>query len=84
MVVLNDGKPVDVPTAISDPSPVSDTDWLEIPPGSAKTFVFSDFPERLEALPPGLFEAYVDFWRDPYQSHTTAYPSPRARFTVTK
>jgi hypothetical protein len=84
LVVLKDGKPVDVPRAISDPGPVSDTDWLAILPKGTKTIVLTRFPDQFEALPPGVYEAYVDFWRDPYQSHDTAYKSPWARFTVTK
>lgn len=84
LVVTKEGKPVDVPRYISDPGPVSDVDWLEISPGGAKIFFLSDFPQRFEALPPGVYEACVDFWRDPYQDHATAYHSPKARFTVTK
>ena len=84
LVVLKDGKPVDVPMAISDPGPVSDEDWLEVPLGGTKIFNLTDFPEHFETLPPGIYEAYVDFWRDPFQSHATAYLSPRARFTITK
>src|SRR5438105_1608626 len=41
LVALKDGKPVDVPRAISDPGPLSDSDWLEIRPGGAKTFLLS-------------------------------------------
>lgn len=84
LVILKEGKPVDVPRAISDPGPVSDSDWLEIPPGRTKTFSLTNFPDRFEALPIGVYVAYIDFWRDPYQSHATAYQSPRARFTITK
>jgi hypothetical protein len=82
LVVLKDGKPVDVPTIISDPGPVSDADWLEIPPNGAKSFILTNFPQRFETLPPGVYQAYVSFWRDPFQSHATAYASPLARFTV--
>jgi hypothetical protein len=84
LVVVKDGKEVDVPRAISDPGPVSEADWIVIPPGATKTFILADFPERFEMLPPGLYQAYVDFWRDPFQSHTSAYLSPLVRFTVTK
>jgi hypothetical protein len=84
LVITKGGKRVALPSAISDPGPVSDSDWLEIPPGNAKTFIFTDFPERFETLPAGVYEAYVDFWRDPFQSHATAYLSPRAKFTIAK
>jgi|SRR4051812_34417539 hypothetical protein len=82
LVVTKDGKPVDIPRAISDPGPVSDKDWAEIPSGGMKNFVLSNFPDQFETLPPGKYEAYVHFWRDPYQSHDTAYKSPMAKFTV--
>ncbi len=84
LVVLQDGRAVEVPTTISDPGPVSETDWLEILPGSTKTFTLADFPEQFDTLRPGMSQAYVDFWRDPLQSHTTAYTSPHVRFIVTK
>ena len=84
LVVTKGGKPVDMPRAISDPGIVSDADWLEIPPGGAKTFVLTNFPDQFETLPPGVYEAHVDLWRDPDQSHDTAYKSPMAKFTVTK
>jgi hypothetical protein len=84
LVITKDGKPVGVPRVISDPGPVSDADWLEIPPGGSKTFVLTNFPDQYEKLPPGVYEAHVDLWRDPYQSHGTAQKSPRVRFTVKK
>jgi hypothetical protein len=84
LVITKDGQPVWVGRAISDPGPISDADWLEILPGATKTFVLTNFPEAFDQLPPGVYEAYVDFWRDPYQNHTTAYASDKARFTVTK
>jgi len=84
LVVTKDGKRVEVPRAISDPGPVSDKDWVEIPPSRSKVFLLTDFPERFEILPPGVYEAYVDFLRDPYQSHDKAYWSPTVKFTVTK
>jgi hypothetical protein len=84
LVVTMGGHPVSVPRAISDPGPVSDADWLEVPPGGTRTFVLANFPDQFETLPPGAYEAYVEFWRDPYQSSTTMYPSGYAKFTVTK
>ncbi len=84
LVVTKDGRPVKVPRAISDPGPISDADWLEIPPGGTRTFLLTHFPDQFETLPPGLYEAYVEFWRDPHRSHTTAYASGRAKFTVRK
>ena len=84
LAVLRDGKPVDVLRAISDPGPFSDSDYLLILPGHAKTFMLARFPDQFEALSPGVYEAYVDFWHYPYESHSSAYKLPRARFTVKK
>jgi len=84
LVVTKNGQPVRVGRVISDPGPISDADWRVIPPGATKIFVLTNFPEVLDQLPPGTYEAYVEFWRDPYQSHTTTYASDKARFTVTK
>jgi hypothetical protein len=84
LVVTKDGEPVRLPRAISDPGPISDADWLQIPRGGTKTFTLTSFPQTYDRLPPGSYEAYVWFWRDPFQSHTNAYKSESAKFTVTK
>jgi hypothetical protein len=84
LVITKNGKSVNIPRAISDPGQVSDRDRVEIPSGKTKNFVLSNFPDQFETLPPGNYEAYVDFWRDPYQNQDTAYKSPVAKFTVTK
>src|SRR3954469_22563292 len=38
LVITRDGKPVNIPRAISDPGQVSDRDWVEIPSGKTKNF----------------------------------------------
>ena len=82
-MVLKGGKPVQVPIAISDPGPVFESVWLVLRPGGAKDFLLTSFAEQFETLLPGTYEAHVDFWQDPFESHTKAYASPEAKFTVT-
>lgn len=84
LVVTKEGQPVRLPRAISDPGAISDADWLRIPRGATKTFTLTNFPQTYDRLPTGTYEAYVRFWRDPSQSHTNAYRSETAKFTVTK
>jgi hypothetical protein len=50
LVVLRDGKPVDVLRAISDPGPFSDSDYLLILPGHAKTFMLARFPDQFRGI----------------------------------
>jgi hypothetical protein len=84
LIVIKNGRSVDVPRIISDPGPISDADWLQVPRGGTKTFTLTNFAHSYDTLPPGAYEAYVRFWRDPFQSHTSAYRSETAKFTVTK
>jgi hypothetical protein len=82
--VTQDGKPVHVPRAISDPGPIDDTAFLSLSPGGSVTFVLSNFATALEELPPGSYQASVRFWQDPYQDSETSYKSPEVTFTVRK
>jgi hypothetical protein len=82
--VTQDGKPVRVPRAISDPGPIDDKSFLSLPPGDSVTFVLSAFATALEELPPGSYQASVRFWQDPYQGRETSYKSPEATFSVRK
>ena len=82
--VTRDGKPVDLPRAISDPGLIGDDDFVSLLPGGSVTFVLSNFPQPLEELPPGSYQASVRFWQDPYQSRETSYNSPEVTFTVRK
>jgi hypothetical protein len=84
LVVTKNGEPVSVLRAISDPGPVSDADWVEVVPGGTRTFLLTSFPDALDQLRPGAYEAHVEFWRDPFQSGTTKYASGKATFTVIK
>jgi hypothetical protein len=82
LVIWKAGKEMWVPRAISDPGPISDADWLEIAPSATKSFLLTNFPQDLKTLRPGDYEASIRFWRDPYTSHSNAYDSPKAKFTI--
>ncbi len=84
LVVTKDAHPVDVPVIISDPGPITASDWIKVPSGGTRTFLLSNFPDRYQELQPGIYKAYVRFWRDPSKSHVTAYQSPLVEFVVTK
>jgi hypothetical protein len=82
--LVGDSRPIIPPGLLSAPPSPLDTDWLEILPGSAKTFIITGYPEWFDTLGPGVHEAYVVFWRDPSQGLETRYDSPRARFVVAR
>jgi hypothetical protein len=84
VVVTKNGKRVDVPVAISDPGPISDSDWIEIPSGDTKTVLLSKFREQYQYLKPGVYKAYVKFGRDPYQKNDTTYQSLPTEFVIVK
>jgi hypothetical protein len=84
LVVAQNGGPLSLPRAISDPGPISEADWIDIRPGTTKTFLLANFPDAFDQLPPGVYEAHVEFWQNPYESHKTRYASNSATFTVKK
>lgn len=84
LIVTKGGKPVELPIAVSDPGPISDTDYLNVSSGATKVFILSSFPDALEKLQPGNYRAYVLFWQNPQQSHTTRYKSQEVKFSVRK
>lgn len=82
LFVIQGTRVVDVPSVISDPGPLSAADFLELRPGARVEFRRVSYKRALEKLPPGAYEAFVLFWRDPMESHTTRCRSPSARFAV--
>jgi hypothetical protein len=84
LVIWQGGKEISLPRAISDPGPVSDTDWVSVASGATKTFLLTTFPQALQSLRPGVYEATIRFWRDPYSSPSNAYDSSKAKFIVTE
>ncbi len=77
-----DGKPVNLPRAISDPGPVTEDDFVSLEPGKNVTFEFTRFATGLHYLAPGTYEARIRVWQDPFLSWASAVLSPAAEFTV--
>lgn len=53
LFVIQGTRVIDVPVAISDPGPLSSSDWLEIRPGARVEFRRVSYKRALEKLPPG-------------------------------
>jgi hypothetical protein len=53
-------KPINVPVAISDPGPISESDYVIIAPGQAASFEHEGMPYALQELKPGEYKATVD------------------------
>ena len=82
LFVFQGTKAVDVPIAISDPGPLSSSDFIELQPGARVGFERISYKRALENLPAGAYEAFILFWRDPTESHTTRCRSTSAKFAV--
>jgi hypothetical protein len=83
LVVLQRGRPVETPVAISDPGPVSASDFFDLRPGERTTLQHLSYTRALNELRPGEYEAVVLIWRNPMKP-TTRCRSKVARFTVKK
>jgi hypothetical protein len=82
LVVMKDGKTLDLPRAISDPGPISKEDFVVLGPREKAAFEFSRYAVAVDRLPAGKYEARIRFWQDPCKSRTTSTLSPAATFTV--
>ncbi|HZZ78418.1 MAG TPA: hypothetical protein VFE62_07855 [Gemmataceae bacterium] len=81
--VTQNGKPVSVPRAISDPGPTSDADYLTLKPGEVVTFELTKFASMWEVLPVGAYSATVRVWL-PGQAIDKSYSSSSAMFEFAK
>ena len=59
LVVLQRGRPVETPVAISDPGPVSASDSFDLHPGERTTLRHLSYTRALNELRPGEYEAVV-------------------------
>ena len=73
---------VDTPIAISDPGPLGDDDFFDLPSGNAAEMKDLSYKRWLNELPPGEYDAFLLFWRDPLSSHTSRCRSTVARFVA--
>jgi hypothetical protein len=75
---------VTTPIAISDPGPLSATDFFDLQPGERVSIHVLSYAREFERLEPGAYQAFILFWRDPMEPHTTRCRSTRASFVVHK
>jgi hypothetical protein len=81
LVVRRNGADFSIPAAVSDPGPISPTDFVELPVSSG--IHVRDLPAApaITDLPAGDFEAAIVFWRDPYDASSRCRSAP-VTFTV--
>jgi hypothetical protein len=84
LVVMQNGKEVDLPRAVSDPGPISDKDFTALKPGEKVTHELTKFATVLDRLPPGEYTAAVRFWQNPFESYKTRFLSPEVKFKIEK
>ena len=75
---------VELPRVISDPGPLDVGDYFDLLPGATAEITNLSYTRALDKLPPGQYDAFLLFWRDPLSSHTTRCRSTVARFVVEK
>lgn len=75
---------VDLPTVISDPGPIADTDYAALKPGERMDVRPLSYKRMLERLPEGEYSAFVLFWQNPAEPHTSRCRSSDIRFVVLK
>ncbi len=84
LFVLKGRRFVDLPTAISDPGPLSSVDFLELAPRERVVFSRVSYTRALQELPPGAYDAFVLFWQDPMEPKTKRCRSTPGHFQVYK
>jgi hypothetical protein len=73
---------VDLPLFISDPGPIAETDYAVLKPGERIEFRPLSYKRAAERLPPGKYSAFILFWQNPEQPHTSRCRSSQAQFVV--
>lgn len=81
--VTKDGKPVNLPRAISDPGPITNDDYVTLQPGQKVTYDLTRFATALDRLSPGEYKATVRYW-PPSEASEKSYHSPEAKFNIEK
>ena len=80
VVCRSDGAPIDGPRQISDPGPISETDFFLLAPGAKVSLPLRSLV-NLDTLSPGTYVAYVSVWMDPY-SVDSRCRSNEAKFRI--
>jgi hypothetical protein len=73
---------LDLPIAIADPEPLADTDYAVVKPGERLEVRPLSYTRAADRLPPGDFSAFILFWQDPFEPHTSRCRSHETRFVV--
>jgi hypothetical protein len=81
LVVSRNGAELSLPRMISDPGPISPTDFVELPVSSGIHIPDLPTDRDLSKLPIGALDAHIVFWRDPYDARSRCRSAPVA-FTV--
>jgi hypothetical protein len=82
LVIVKDGRVVDLPTVISDPGPISNADYLVLNPGERLDVQRLSYKRVAERLAAGEYSAFVLFWRNPEEAPTSRCRSREVRFVV--
>ena len=78
------GRAVDVPVAVADPGPIDEGDFISLPAGRELELSIINYSRELSALPVGVYEMHLLFWRDPLAPATTRCSSSMARLEVAR
>ncbi len=73
---------VDLPSVISDPGPLADTDYTVLKPGERIEVKPLSYTKAAERLPPGKYSAFILFWQNPEGPHRSRCRSSEAPFVV--
>lgn len=57
---------IDLPSAISDPGPISDADYTVLEPGERLEIHPLSYTRSADRLPPGKYSAFIVFWQAPH------------------
>jgi hypothetical protein len=82
LLVVESGRVVDLPVVISDPGPVADIDYADLKPGERIEVRPLSYKRATERLLPGKYAAFILFWQNPENPHTSRCRSSEARFEV--
>ncbi|MBI3048218.1 MAG: hypothetical protein HYY76_07880 [Acidobacteria bacterium] len=82
LVIVRNGRVVDLPTVISDPGPISNADYLVLNPGERLNVQRLSYKRVAERLVAGEYSAFVLFWRNPNEPPTSRCRSSEVRFVV--
>lgn len=83
LVIVKDGRVVDLPTVISDPGPISNADYVVLNPGERLDVRRLSYKRVAERLSEGEYAAFILFWRNPEEAHTSRCRSSEVRFVIT-